>query len=255
MNEPLSYQEIQEIAPSIFTTQPSQKVSDKYSFIPTVQVLEDMNKLGWDPYQVSQRKGRNGSHPYSKHMIRLRNNSLGMIGDSLPELVLTNSHDGRNAFNLHAGGFRLVCSNGLVIADQMFASQRIKHQWYDMDYVRNVTNEVVEKIPAITSALQSFNEVELTEAQRYSLAKKSVKVRWTKGNDYVDVKDMLKATREEDLGNSLWNTFNVLQEKLLKGGLVYQLPQGRQQTVRALTNIDEQVRVNKGLWELAETYS
>ena len=137
----------------------------------------------------------------------------------------------------------------------MFASQRIKHQWYDMDYVRNITNEVVEKIPAITSALQSFNEVELTEAQRYSLAKKSVKVRWTKGNDYVDVKDMLKATREEDLGNSLWNTFNVLQEKLLKGGLVYQLPQGRQQTVRALTNIDEQVRVNKGLWELAESYS
>tara|TARA_R110002020_G_scaffold14256_8_gene50610 strand:- start:1201 stop:1968 length:768 start_codon:yes stop_codon:yes gene_type:complete len=255
MNEPLSYQEIQEIAPSIFTTQPSEKVSDKYSFIPTVQVLEDMNKLGWDPYQVSQRKGRNGSHPYSKHMIRLRNNNLGMIGDSLPELVLTNSHDGRNAFNLHAGVFRLVCANGLVIADQMFASQRIKHQWYDMDYVREITNEVVEKIPAITSALQSFNEVELTEAQRYALAKKSIKVRWTKGNDYIDVKNILQPNREEDLGNSLWNTFNVVQEKLLKGGLVYQLPQGRQQTVRALTNIDEQVRVNKGLWELAETYA
>ena len=255
MNEPLSYQEIQEIAPSIFTTQPSEKVSDKYSFIPTVQVLEDMNKLGWDPYQVSQRKGRNGSHPYSKHMIRLRNNDLGMIGDSLPELVLTNSHDGRNAFNLHAGVFRLVCANGLVIADQMFASQRIKHQWYDMDYVRKITNEVVEKIPAITLALQSFNQIELTEAQRYSLARKSVKVRWTKGNDYIDVRNMLQPNREEDLGNSLWNTFNVLQEKLLKGGLVYQLPQGRQQTVRALTNIDEQVRVNKGLWELAETYA
>ena len=255
MNEPLSYQEIQEIAPSIFTTQPSEKVSDKYSFIPTVQVLEDMNKLGWDPYQVSQRKGRNGSHPYYKHMIRLRNNDLGMIGDSLPELVLTNSHDGRNAFNLHAGVFRLVCANGLVIADQMFASQRIKHQWYDMDYVRKITNEVVEKIPAITLALQSFNQIELTEAQRYSLARKSVKVRWTKGNDYIDVRNMLQPNREEDLGNSLWNTFNVLQEKLLKGGLVYQLPQGRQQTVRALTNIDEQVRVNKGLWELAETYA
>ena len=255
MNEPLSYQEIQEIAPSIFTTQPSEKVSDKYSFIPTVQVLEDMNKLGWDPYQVSQRKGRNGSHPYSKHMIRLRNNDLGMIGDSLPELVLTNSHDGRNAFNLHAGVFRLVCANGLVIADQMFASQRIKHQWYDMDYVRKITNEVVEKIPAITLALQSFNQIELTEAQRNSLARKSVKVRWTKGNDYIDVRNMLQPNREEDLGNSLWNTFNVLQEKLLKGCLVYQLPQGRQQTVRALTNIDEQVRVNKGLWELAETYA
>ena len=255
MTQPLSYQDIQEIAPSIFTTEPSEKVSDKYSFIPTVQVLEDMNKLGWEPYQVSQRQGRNGSHPYSKHMIRLRNNNLGLIGDSLPEIVLTNSHDGRNAFNLHAGVFRLVCANGLVIADQMFASKRIKHQWYDMDYVREITNNVVEKIPEITSALQSFNEVELSEAQRYSLARKSINVRWTKGNDHIDVKNMLEPTREEDLGNSLWSTFNVLQEKLLKGGLVYHLPQGRQQTVRALTNIDEQVRVNKGLWELAETYA
>ena len=255
MTQPLSYQDIQEIAPSIFTTEPSEKVSDKYSFIPTVQVLEDMNKLGWEPYQVSQRQGRNGSHPYSKHMIRLRNNDLGNIGDSLPEIVLTNSHDGRNAFNLHAGVFRLVCSNGLVIADQMFASKRIKHQWYDMDYVREITNNVVEKIPEITLALQSFNEVELNEAQRYSLARKSIKVRWSNGNDYIDVKNMLEPTREEDLGNSLWSTFNVLQEKLLKGGLVYHLPKGRQQTVRALTNIDEQVRVNKGLWELAETYA
>ena len=70
----------------------------------------------------------------------------------------------------------------------------------------------------------------------------------------MDVKDILKSTRVEDEGNSLWSTFNVLQEKLLKGGLVYKLPKGRQQTVRSLTNIDEQVRVNKGLWELAESY-
>ena len=118
MTQPLSYQEIQEIAPSIFTTEPSEKVSDKYSFIPTVQVLEDMNELGWKPYEVAQRKGRNGSHPYSKHMIRLRNTNLGMIGDSVPELVLTNSHDGRNAFNLHAGVFRLVCANGLIIINK-----------------------------------------------------------------------------------------------------------------------------------------
>ena len=133
--------------------------------------------------------------------------------------------------------------------------KRIKHQWYDMDYVREITNNVVEKIPEITSALQSFNEVELSEAQRYSLARKSINLRWSKGNDNIDVKNMLEPTRKEDLGNSLWSTFNVLQEKLLKGGLVYNLPKGRQQTVRALTNIDEQVRVNKGLWELAETYA
>ena len=36
--------------------------------------------------------------------------------------------------------------------------------------------------------------------------------------------------------------------------MIYNLPTGRQQTVRALTNIDEQVKVNKNLWNLAEAY-
>tara|TARA_R110000803_G_scaffold47825_3_gene99576 strand:- start:4032 stop:4799 length:768 start_codon:yes stop_codon:yes gene_type:complete len=255
MNQVLSQEEIREIAPSIFTDHPSEAVSEKYSFIPTSQVLGDLKTLGWEPVSVSQRKGRNGAHPYSKHMIRLRSESVGMVGDSIPEIILTNSHDGRNAFNLHAGVFRLVCSNGLVIADQMFESKSIKHQWYDMEYVKGIVNEVILKIPQIGHSIETFSDIELTESQRYSFAKKSIKTRWKNGHDFIDVKELLSPTREEDYGNSLWNTFNILQEKLLRGGLVYKLPKGRQQTVRALTNIDEQVRVNKELWELAEVYS
>ena len=89
--KPLTQQELQDRAPSIFTTQPSKKVTDKYSFIPTVQVLEDLDKLGWEPYQASQRKSRNSQDSlFTKHLIRFRNKSIGQLGDSLPEVVLTN---------------------------------------------------------------------------------------------------------------------------------------------------------------------
>ena len=131
-----------DIAPSIFTTTKSPKVSNKYSFIPTIQVLEDMHNLGWEVFNATQRKSRNSQDSlFTKHMVRLRNKNIDRIGDSIPEIVLENSHDGRNAFRLHAGLFRLVCSNGLVIADTTFEQIKIKHQWYNFDEIKNVTDE------------------------------------------------------------------------------------------------------------------
>ena len=148
--QPLTQKELQEKAPSIYTTQPSYKVSNKYSFIPTTTILTDLDKLGWKPYQATQRKSRaEQDRLFTKHMLRLRNNSIGQLGDSIPEIVLTNSHDGRNSFNLHAGLFRLVCSNGLVIADTTFKEVKIKHQWYSIDEIEKVINTMVNNIPSM----------------------------------------------------------------------------------------------------------
>ena len=83
--KPLTEKELKDRAPSIFTKQPSQKVTDKYSFIPTVRVLEDLDKLGWEPYQASQRKSRKlEDNLFTKHLIRFRHKSIGQLGDSLP---------------------------------------------------------------------------------------------------------------------------------------------------------------------------
>ena len=45
--------------------------------------------------------------------------------------------------------------------------------------------------------------------------------RWPKGNDMLDVDDMLQHVRVGDKGNSVWKVYNVVQEKLIKGGLVF----------------------------------
>jgi hypothetical protein len=34
-----------------------------------------------------------------------------------PEIVLLNAHDGTSAYQFHAGLFRLVCANGLIVSD------------------------------------------------------------------------------------------------------------------------------------------
>jgi hypothetical protein len=253
--KPLTQKELQERAPSIFTTQPSNKVTSKYSFIPTLQVVDDLNKLGWEPFQASQRKSREVKDSlFTKHLIRFRNKSIGQLGDSLPEVVLTNSHDGRNSFSLHAGLFRLVCSNGLVIADQTFEQVKIKHQWYNMTEIQKVVNSMIAKIPSIVTNINTMDQTNLNEEQQISFGQKAMLARWPKGNEKLDVEDLLSATRVSDKGDSIWKIYNVVQEKLVKGGLVFNNDKAKFQKLRPIVNIDQQININKNLWSLAESY-
>ena len=252
---PLTTKELKELAPSIFTTQPSRKVSDKYSFMPTTRILEDLGKLGWEPYEASQRKSRTSvDSMFTKHLIRFRNKSVGQLGDSIPEVVLTNSHDGRNSFNLHAGLFRLVCANGLIIADTTFDHVKIKHQWYNMEEITKVTNAMMDKIPTIITNINDMDSRELSEKEKRSFVKKAILTRWPKGNEMLDIDDMLQSIRVGDKGNSVWKVYNVIQEKLIKGGLVFNNHREKIQKLRPIINIDRKVDVNKNLWKLADSY-
>jgi len=253
--QPLTTKELKELAPSIFTTHPSHKVSDKYSFMPTTRIVDDLSKLGWEPYEASQRKSRTSKDSmFTKHLIRFRNSSVGQLGDSIPEVVLTNSHDGRNSFNLHAGLFRLVCMNGLIIADTTFDHVKIKHQWYNIEEITKVTNSMIDKIPTIITNISDMDSRELSDKEKISFAKKAMLTRWPKGNDMLDIDDMLQSIRVGDKGDSVWKVYNVIQEKLIKGGLVFNNKREKMQKLRPIINIDRKIEVNKNLWELAESY-
>ena len=251
----LSQKKLIELVPSAFATTQSHRVSDKYTFISTATVLGDMNKLGWEPFNASQRKSRKSQDAlFTKHMIRLRNSSVGKIGDSIPEVVLTNSHDGRNAFTLHAGLFRMVCSNGLVIADTTFEQVKIKHQWYNFDEIRKIMDNMLEVVPKVVTQVNKLNSISLNEEQQIDFASKALLTRYPKGNEVLNVEDLLSPTRTGDRGNELWKIFNVIQEKLIKGGLVFNNKKEKMQKLRPIINIDRRIDVNKKLWELTEAY-
>ena len=251
----LSQDELRKLVPSAFATTQSKKVSNKYTFISTATVLDDMGKLGWEPFNASQRKSRKTQDSmFTKHMIRLRNGDVGKIGDSIPEVVLTNSHDGRNAFTLHAGLFRLVCSNGLVIADTTFEQVKIKHQWYNFDEIRKIMDGMLEVVPKVITQVQNLNLISLTDEQQIDFASKSLLTRYPKGNENLNVEDLLSPVRQGDRGNELWKIFNVVQEKLVKGGLVFNNKKEKMQKLRPITNIDRRIDVNKKLWKLTEAY-
>ncbi len=60
--------------------------------------------------------------------------------------------------------------------------------------------------------------------------------------------------REEDKPNTLWNVFNVVQEKFVRGGIQYTSNGGRKTGLKSLNNIMNVNTVNTKLWEIAEQY-
>jgi len=59
------------------------------------------------------------------------------VGDVFPEVVLLNSPDGTSAYQLMAGTFRLVCLNGMVVADRDFGTIKVPHKG-------DIVNQVIE---------------------------------------------------------------------------------------------------------------
>jgi len=124
---PLSDDQIRAVAPSIFAEAPHESRSERYSYIPTATVLQELRGEGFQPFMVCQTRVRQDDRrDYTKHMIRLRYASQ-INGREANEIILLNSHDGTSSYQMLAGMFRFVCQNGLVCGDTV-ADVRVPHK-------------------------------------------------------------------------------------------------------------------------------
>jgi hypothetical protein len=247
----LSIETLQEVAPSVFATSPSPKMSNKYTFVPTIEVVENFDREGWKVYSAKQV----GKGNYAQHELRLRNGELPQVGDSLIEAVIRNSHNGISSFSVSSGLYRLVCSNGLTVPTSVADAISVRHMNFDLGMVREITDQFAERLPVIQRSVGKMESTFLSEGQLVDFVNKSAMIRWEKGSiPKFKLEDFLRPERDGDVGNSVWKTFNVIQEKFVRGGMKYNSKKGRVVSMRELKNFYNINKVNTGLWELAETY-
>lgn len=256
----LSNEQIAQLAPAVVSTTQAENLSDKYVHIPTIQVVDDMRKLGWEPVQaIGVRARKGGDSRIKKHMVKFRNEGIFMADndgnpDSYIEVLLTNSHDGSSVFKFEVGIFRLICSNGLVVKSNDFGTLKIRHMGYDFEALRALMNGMVEKLPDVVGRVNVFNSTEITKDQAEEFAGKAVNIRFEDTISNINIEDILTATRAEDEGYSLWAVLNRVQEKLVNGGFYYENAQNKQRKARALKNFTQNIDFNSKLWELADEY-
>ena len=255
----LTKEEIKEKGKSIFATAGAEHTSEKYSHIPTYQVIEDMKVLGWEVVDVKEVKARKNVG-FQKHLVVFRNNDIvidGKDGDTVfPQILLTNSSDGKNAFTFRCSLFRLICENGLVVADQDFADMRIRHYGYKFEDLKATITGIIEQLPLTIESMNKFKQIELEEEQILDFAKQALTVRFGEeevNRITVNWDDFIKPTRREDEGTDLWSVFNTIQEKVLEGDFNY-VAGNKARKARKIKNFQQDIKLNEGLWELAMSY-
>lgn len=256
---PLGNDELRRLAPSIFAEHAMPGVSEAYSFLPTVHAVDALRNVGWQPVWVSEQTVRlDARKGFQKHMIRLqRADLIGQAAEFCPEVCLVNSHDRSSAYQLHAGIFRLICGNGLIVADTTFERVSIRHTGFEPSLVVDASLKVLDSLPQLTDAVESFRARRLTPAETTAFAESAILLRY----DELEVapvspQKLLEARRTQDARDDLWTTFNRVQENLIRGGLKdysrRKVDGKRFPRTRAIAGLDENVRLNKALWHLAE---
>ena len=271
-HQALNDNDIKAICPVAFKETMSQSeirnlgLSKHYSFVPTSNVINDLRSMGWECVDAKQVKARKKStRGYQKHMITFEHPKYKVEGaEEYPQLLLTNSHDGGNAFTLSAGIFRLVCSNGLVIKTEDYGTSRLVHKGYSFEAVQKLVNEFVETIDETLTRITAMKKVELTKEQQIEFAKQAALLRFTAKSynednisDVVDIDDLLNVERKEDKGNGLWEVFNRVQESIVQGKFNYASSgkvndaDTKIRKARPIKNFKQSIDVNKKLSELA----
>ena len=252
-------------------------LSNHYSFVPTMNVINDLRELGYEVTDAVQVKARKKStNGYQKHMITLEHPKYKLdqvneveISDGktetqvtkvkeYPQILLTNSHDGGNAFTLSAGIFRLVCSNGLVIKTEDYGSARLVHKGYSFEVVQELVKQFEETVDGVLTKITEMKKVELTKAQQIEFAKQAALLRF-KSKSYnednidkvVNIDDLLNVDRKEDAGNGLYEVFNRVQESLINGKYHYLGTKDKSRKARPIKNFKQSIEVNSKLSKLA----
>ena len=271
-HQALNDKEIEHLCPVAFKSTMTQKeisklgLSKHYSFVPTMNVVNDLRALGYEVVDAKQVKARKKStNGYQKHMLTFEHPKYKVEGrEEYPQILLTNSHDGGNAFTLSAGIFRLVCSNGLVIKTEDYGSARLVHKGYSFEAVQKLVKEFEETVSEVLNKITEMKKVQLTKEQQIEFAKKAALLRFTAKSynedniaDVVNIDDLLNVDRKEDAGNGLYEVFNRVQESIVQGKYLYAASgkvndaDTKTRKARPIKNFKQSIDVNKKLSALA----
>ena len=144
----------------------------------------------------------------------------------------------------------MVCSNGLVVADEDFGRICVRHQGFNEEELYEASRAFCENIQPLNSSINDWRKLRLTVPQIETYTRRAAKVRFTDPDKSI-VANLAVPHREEDMQNDLWHVFNVVEENLLNGGF---LNESTRRRVRPIKSIKKDIDINKELWAVTSKY-
>lgn len=249
----LTNDEIALRCPAIFAQDYSKRRTEQYAQYHTIDVIKALRGEGFEVTNAFAQKSRT-ENVHGRHCVRMSHVdylNTDKPSDQRPELVLINSHDGTTSFQLMAGIFRIVCSNGLVTMSENLGMQKFTHMGHTLDEVVESTLKFAARAAAENAeTVERMRTVNVSMKEALEMAKEAAIIRLGNDNSKIEnYKNLLNPRRHEDnVEPTVWNVFNVLQENCIKGG---QNIGSDNRVMRELKGIPNLMRVNTELWKMA----
>jgi hypothetical protein len=259
--EGLTDTEIASACPAVFAPERHSSRSERYTYIPTLELVAGLRRGGLVPFEVRQGGSKSEEkRGYTKHMLRLRMQGATALaaglGGLIPEVVLLNSHDGTSSYVMEGGLMRVLCTNGLMTGERLVEGVKVPHRGDVIGDVIEGAYRVLEQLPVAIEAASTMSQVKLNNTERLAFATAAASLRWEPEAAQPEPAALLAPRRAGDAGSDLWATFNAVQENLIRGNLGYvsrdQQNRLQHRTTRQVRSIDGDRGINRALWILAE---
>ena len=268
-NKVKTIEELRVATPAVFATSPELDVTARYNFVPTHEMVNNIIDLGWELHSAKQ----NGAKDTSRHFVRFTHPQMknidGLGKDKVrPQIILDNSHNRGSSAQLHMGLFRLICTNGLVTAiPGMYNNVKFRHMGIDREEIKKVLDAAAAQYFNIGNHVSDMQLVDMHKDDREQFAIQALAARephlFVKEDGTIDMKaltastnplDIIQPIRGEDEATNLWSVFNVIQERMIKGGYNRRSTNGRNSTTKGVSSASRSIELNKKLWQIAEGF-
>ena len=243
----------------IIQTLPHGSRSNRYHFISTLEVVEALEKKG---FQVEHARAARASEAYQgfqRHEVQFGSSALPVDKVKRMQLSLVNSHNGKSGFSFGLRVFVKVCSNGLYCFNQL-AGVKLRHAGKGLESLGWHVDQVLDQAARVWALMGSMEAVCLDPIQQEQFAARAVGLRWdsrTGPEIPYDPKLLLEGFRLAQQDATVWNVYNRVQSNLLQGQEYRVLDEeGRPcfRKTRRITALDRELRINRSLFELAASY-
>jgi len=168
--------ELRAMAPSVFAQAAMPGTSPRYTFLPTDRIVSAMRAEGWKPTEAREMRPRaEARRGFQRHMIRFqRRDEIAEKGEYTPEVVLINSHDRSSGYQIHAGLFRFICSNGLMVADSLIPSIHVRHTGQEIGQIITASFEILGQLPKLADRVARMRSIGLSADIRRQFAERAL---------------------------------------------------------------------------------
>ena len=259
----LSQDQLFDLVPAAFTPSPAPKTTKQYDYVDTMQAVEILQDHGFQPVYAKQKPSRKrGNIPFASHLIAFAQD----IDDAphRPEILLWNSHDASQSLRLLSGLYRFACDNGIVCGQGLQA--KLRHDGGQTAGFEKLVIDQAQNMPKAMAKAETMQAINLDPKQQQDFAAKALDLRWQcatnatwdSSGSFWDAQTMHQALapkRIADAPQDLWTVYNRLQEVIIGGqvSLLSVTAKGaKNRQAKAVESLKETVRLNQGLWDLAD---